>query len=80
VSPRTFQTALVVIDKSHRIYTAARLDVFLSLPLDARFEVYTAVKNEVEIFWAVTLGHHQSLHPEDGGSVDLRNFCVLPQQ
>jgi hypothetical protein len=56
------------------------------------FEVFTAVMFQVEVFWVVTwlndvVGYHhfggscyrhlQSLHPEDEGSMTLRNVVIL---
>jgi hypothetical protein len=55
---------------------------------DARFEVFTAVKIQVEVLRAVTLcnvaveytPHHSTLlHPEDGGSKFLQNVEILLQ-
>jgi hypothetical protein len=55
----------------------------ISIWCEARFEVFTAVKVQVEVFWVVTpysvvIGYHRfrgqcclHIHPEDGGSIDL---------
>jgi hypothetical protein len=58
---------------------------------DARFEVFTAVKIHVKVFWVLTprsavvgyqpFGGHCFLHlqVEIGGSMVLRNAGILPQ-
>jgi hypothetical protein len=57
-----------------------------------RFEVSAAVRIQVEVFWVVTpysivVGYQRfggpccfPLHPDDGGSMDLRNFGILPRR
>jgi hypothetical protein len=52
-----------------------------------RFEVFTAVKIQVEVFWVMTPYSVVSrgplclhLHPEDGGSKVLRNVDIRPQR
>jgi hypothetical protein len=47
--------------------------------------VLTGVKIQVSVLWVVTPcndveGYHRfgSVHPEDGGSIDLRNVGTLP--
>jgi hypothetical protein len=42
-----------------------------------RFEVFTAVKTQVEVFCVVTLC--AVVHSEDGGRKTLRYFGILPQ-
>jgi hypothetical protein len=49
---------------------------------EARFEIFTAVKIQFEVFWVVTPFHRSmlppsSLHPEDGGSKFIRNVGIL---
>jgi hypothetical protein len=46
----------------------------------AKFEVFTAVKTQVEVFWVVTLCSVSifTLQREDGGSMVLRNVDILP--
>jgi len=48
----------------------------------ARFEIFTAVKIQVEVFCVVTLlpPSSQCLRPDDGESKVLRNEGNLPQQ
>jgi len=49
--------------------------------INARYEAFTAVTFQVEVFWHVTRCVAASiLHPEDGGSTVLRNVGILPQQ
>jgi len=44
-----------------------------------RFEAFTAVMFQVEVFWVVTLHSVVVGYPEDGGNVDLWNNGILPQ-
>jgi len=43
-----------------------------------RFEVLTVVKIQVKDFWVV-MPCYLHLHREDGGSMEPRNVCILPQ-
>jgi len=63
----------------------------LDVPYNANFEVFVAVKFQVEIFWVMTpcsvaAGYRRFGRPcflhlqrEDGGSIDIGKGGILPQ-
>jgi hypothetical protein len=48
----------------------------------AEFEAFTVVMFQADVFWVVTVSHHNTIrrhNPEDGGSMYFWNVCILPQ-